>query len=111
MSALTPKAGITENRRPVRLVPTTRSAAKILFDHLVGATGHRRRDGDTEHFGGLEVEERDGLPTEHALLKRMQLFLARRIQTCLIADSSHSRVSGISAVYLVGLSFAQNAKT
>jgi hypothetical protein len=30
---------------------------KRLFDHLVGAAGHRQRDGDTERFSGLEVDD------------------------------------------------------
>jgi len=28
-----------------------------LFDHRVGATGHRQRDGDAERFGGLEIDD------------------------------------------------------
>ena len=29
----------------------------ILFDHRVGATGHRQPDGDAERFGGLEIDD------------------------------------------------------
>jgi hypothetical protein len=28
-----------------------------LFDHLVGATGHRQRYGGAELFGGLEIDD------------------------------------------------------
>ena len=30
---------------------------KRLFDHLVGAAEQRQRDGDTERFSGLEVDD------------------------------------------------------
>jgi hypothetical protein len=35
----------------------SRGSKMTLFDHLVGATGHMRRDGDAERFGGLEIDD------------------------------------------------------
>jgi hypothetical protein len=31
--------------------------SRRLIHHLVGATGHRQRDGDPECFGGFEVDD------------------------------------------------------
>ena len=35
----------------------SRGSKMTLFDHRVGATGHRQRDGDAERFGGLEIDD------------------------------------------------------
>src|SRR5512132_1983160 len=55
MSALPPKADMCGATRDVRFGPIADMAT--LFDHLVSATGQRKRDGDAERLGGLEVQE------------------------------------------------------
>ena len=60
MSALPPQADIDGKSLNVRFVPKadSRSAAnKSLFDHIVGATEHQRRHGETKRSGGLEIDD------------------------------------------------------
>jgi hypothetical protein len=54
MSALPPKADITERDRHARFVPKA-DMRPVLFDHLVGAEDKRLWKGDTERFCGLEI--------------------------------------------------------
>jgi hypothetical protein len=37
--------------------PSVAQQNSALFDHTVGATEHRERDGKSEHFGSLEINE------------------------------------------------------
>jgi hypothetical protein len=58
MSALPPKADITEDRRHVRFVPEAtkvRRSKIVLFDHLVGNCDECRRRLEAEHLRRLEI--------------------------------------------------------
>src|ERR1700680_3390687 len=52
-SALPPNSDIARRSRHVSKVPTTEVTR--LFDHLVGSRQQRRRNGEAEGLGGLQV--------------------------------------------------------
>src|SRR6516164_8459126 len=59
MSALPPKADIDPHGRDVRFVPKADicgAANSSLFDHLVGASTYRLRNGEAQCFGSLEID-------------------------------------------------------
>ena len=55
MSALPPKADIGAAQINVRFVPIADIAG--LIDYLVGAAEQRRGQGETEHPGGLRIDD------------------------------------------------------
>ena len=58
MSALPPKADMCGATRHVRYVPIADSCSATkgsLFDHLVGASEHRVRHGETKRLGRLQI--------------------------------------------------------
>ena len=60
MSALPPKADMCGATRDVRFVPKAdivASSACQLFDDLVGAGEHRRRECEAERLGGFEIDD------------------------------------------------------
>jgi hypothetical protein len=60
MSALPPKADIRWAHCDVRFVPKAdilRCKKMLLFDHLVGDGEQRRRDGEAQRPGGVEVDD------------------------------------------------------
>jgi hypothetical protein len=56
MSALPPKADMCSARAHVCFGPKADSCAASIVDQLVGAFEHCRWDGQTERFGGVEVD-------------------------------------------------------
>src|SRR5262245_4900914 len=59
------------------------SQQKPLFDHLVGAAGERKRDGDTERLGGFEIQ--DQLDFHRLLDRQVRGLLALENPTCIYA--------------------------
>src|SRR6516164_6478263 len=60
MSALPPKADITQTNWHVRFVPKATYAVQqypTLFDHLVGAREQRRRHGEAKRFGSRDIDD------------------------------------------------------
>src|SRR6516162_2171286 len=56
MSALPPKADITERDRHVRFVPKA-DITSGLIDYFIGAAEQRRRHGKAEHSGGVRIDD------------------------------------------------------
>ena len=56
MSALPPKADMCSATRDVRFVPLA-DIPGGLIDYFIGAAEQRRRHGETEHSGGLRVDD------------------------------------------------------
>jgi hypothetical protein len=56
MSALLPKADMCGATRDVRFGPIADIRKGILFDQIVSASEERRRNGESECLGGLEID-------------------------------------------------------